>query len=322
MRSCHNAATEFLRQYWSALLPLPAGSLGGSTPNTVPKGKEARDPVKAEKMANYLRSTEKKIEAVVRTAQQSGVDPARVKAVSALVDVLCDTDHIGTSTHSGCGECGAVTRIYPSRCALVMGSDVVPFSHAHRPCVEGLQCVRHKIASWRCRSDRKAPVKLYPVYFWQEATAGVGWRSKRIQRLLACAEESMDWQSMWLSMNVPEVIVSETRGVLQWHPVQTLKLISSDTAFKGWSRGPHTIRANREANVESDQTLLLLHVISSPFPTTHSPTDHCTGSIIQHAYLDHSTDPPPSNCHCEFGPRLTLGSFWLRAHRHPRRFCM
>ena len=145
MRSCHNAATEFLRQYWSALLPLPAGSLGGSTPNTVPKGKEARDPVKAEKMANYLRSTEKKIEAVVRTAQQSGVDPARVQAVSPLVDVLCDTDHIGISTHSGCGECGAVTRIYPSRGALVMRSHVVRFRYAH-PCVEARQCVRHLIA--------------------------------------------------------------------------------------------------------------------------------------------------------------------------------
>ena len=97
----------------------------------MPKGKEARDPVKAGKMANYLRSTEKKIEAVVRTAQQSGVDPARVKAVSPLVDILCDTDRIGISTNSGCGKCGAVTRIHPSRCAFVMRSHVVRSRYAH-----------------------------------------------------------------------------------------------------------------------------------------------------------------------------------------------
>lgn len=84
MRSCHTAATEFLRQYWAALLPLPAGALGGG-PNTVPKNKDARDPVKATKMANYLRSTEKKIEAVVHTAALTGQDAERVKAVSSDV---------------------------------------------------------------------------------------------------------------------------------------------------------------------------------------------------------------------------------------------
>jgi len=85
MRSCHNAATEFLRQYWSALLPLPAGALGGG-PTAIPKNKEARDPAKAAKMANYLRSTEKKVEAVVHTATIEGINPERIRAVSVCME--------------------------------------------------------------------------------------------------------------------------------------------------------------------------------------------------------------------------------------------
>lgn len=73
MRSCHNAATEFLRQYWSAILPTSAGVLGST-----PAIKTAR----AGKMAQYLMSTEGKVNAVVRTATIAGVDPARVRAVS------------------------------------------------------------------------------------------------------------------------------------------------------------------------------------------------------------------------------------------------
>lgn len=77
MRSCHNAATEFLRQYWSAVLPTPAGALGAGTPSTSPAVKAAR----AAKMAGYLRSTESKVNAVISTAILAGVDPARIRKV-------------------------------------------------------------------------------------------------------------------------------------------------------------------------------------------------------------------------------------------------
>ncbi|KAK1924060.1 TFIIH p62 subunit, N-terminal domain-containing protein [Papiliotrema laurentii] len=83
MRSCHNAATEFLRQYWSALLPLPAGALGSGGPAVIPKNKEARDPTKAAKMAKYLAMTERKMDAVVQTAVIAGIDAARVRAALA-----------------------------------------------------------------------------------------------------------------------------------------------------------------------------------------------------------------------------------------------
>ena len=73
MRSCHNAATEFLRQYWSAVLPTSAGTLG---PSTI-----AAKNAKAEKMAGYLRLTEGKVNAVINTATIVGVDPERIRAV-------------------------------------------------------------------------------------------------------------------------------------------------------------------------------------------------------------------------------------------------
>ena len=74
MTSCHNAANEFLRQYWSAVLPAQAGTLG--TSNVVTKA------AKAGKMAGYLRGMEGKINAVIHTAVVGGIDPARVRAVS------------------------------------------------------------------------------------------------------------------------------------------------------------------------------------------------------------------------------------------------
>ncbi|WVQ85967.1 hypothetical protein IAT38_008135 [Cryptococcus sp. DSM 104549] len=71
VRSCHNAATEFLRQYWSAILPPQAGTLGG--------GNAAAREAKAVKMAGYLRNTGAKVEAIVQTAQIAGFDPERVR---------------------------------------------------------------------------------------------------------------------------------------------------------------------------------------------------------------------------------------------------
>lgn len=79
MRSCHNAATEFLRQYWSAVLPAPAGALGAGNASSSTGAKAA----KAAKMAGYLRGTAGKVEAVVHIATEAGVDPGRIRAVSS-----------------------------------------------------------------------------------------------------------------------------------------------------------------------------------------------------------------------------------------------
>lgn len=78
MKSCHNAATEFLRQYWSAVLPTSSAALGAGTAATNAATKSA----KAAKMAQYLSLTEGKVIAVVHTATIERIDPARVRAVS------------------------------------------------------------------------------------------------------------------------------------------------------------------------------------------------------------------------------------------------
>ena len=82
MRSCHNAATEFLRQYWSAVLPTPAGALGAGTASTSAELKAA----KADKMVHYLMSTAAKVNAIVHTATISHVDPDRIRAVRSISD--------------------------------------------------------------------------------------------------------------------------------------------------------------------------------------------------------------------------------------------
>ena len=78
MRTCHNAATEFLRQYWSAVLPTSPAALGAGTPGQSESAKAA----KAERMANYLKGMEGKLEAVVQLGVAVGVDPGRIRAVS------------------------------------------------------------------------------------------------------------------------------------------------------------------------------------------------------------------------------------------------
>lgn len=76
MRSCHNAAAEFLRQYWAAILPPAAGTLATNQPPAVRAARAA-------KMARYLEGTEGKVNAIVTTAEIVKVDPDRVRAAMA-----------------------------------------------------------------------------------------------------------------------------------------------------------------------------------------------------------------------------------------------
>nr|XP_018262956.1 transcription initiation factor TFIIH subunit 1 [Kwoniella dejecticola CBS 10117]OBR85114.1 transcription initiation factor TFIIH subunit 1 [Kwoniella dejecticola CBS 10117] len=74
MRSCHNAATEFLRQYWSAILP--SQSQSGTLGHSSVQAKEN----KAIKMAGYLKLTENKVKAIIETSVIMGFDPERAMA--------------------------------------------------------------------------------------------------------------------------------------------------------------------------------------------------------------------------------------------------
>ena len=80
MTTCHTAANEFLRQFWSAICPPPPESqrlLAVATP--------AQRKAKATKMAGYLAKTREKVDALIRAAQAEGVDPKRVEVVSDLI---------------------------------------------------------------------------------------------------------------------------------------------------------------------------------------------------------------------------------------------
>lgn len=81
--TCHNAACEFLRQFWSAVLPTPQGTLGGAQ---TPEQKAA----KAKKMAAFLAGTQKKVESVVASAVNAGMkEPSRVRdALAPTLDAV------------------------------------------------------------------------------------------------------------------------------------------------------------------------------------------------------------------------------------------
>ncbi|KAF7792342.1 hypothetical protein EIP86_003378 [Pleurotus ostreatoroseus] len=79
MTTCQTAANEFLRQFWLTIYPLPADAqlAAAATP--------AQKAAKAAKMIGYLERTHEKVDALVHTARQNGVDPARVQTVSLFV---------------------------------------------------------------------------------------------------------------------------------------------------------------------------------------------------------------------------------------------
>ena len=76
MSTCQVAANEFLRQFWLATYPpaVEAQTVSSATP--------AQRAAKAAKMIGYISKTEEKVQALVETAQQHGIDPLRVHNVS------------------------------------------------------------------------------------------------------------------------------------------------------------------------------------------------------------------------------------------------
>lgn len=77
MTSCQTAANEFLRQYWSAVLPPAADG-----PPTTAVSTPAQRATKAAKMIGYLGNTQAKVDAIVNFAQQHGMDAGRISTVS------------------------------------------------------------------------------------------------------------------------------------------------------------------------------------------------------------------------------------------------
>ncbi|KAJ7594301.1 hypothetical protein C8J56DRAFT_1044056 [Mycena floridula] len=84
MTSCHTAASEFLRQFWSATYPpiLDTQNLAVSTP--------AQRATKAAKMIGYLSKTQEKVDALLQAASQRGLDPTKIE--TAMQPVLNAVD--------------------------------------------------------------------------------------------------------------------------------------------------------------------------------------------------------------------------------------
>ncbi|KAK0485803.1 hypothetical protein IW261DRAFT_1548835 [Armillaria novae-zelandiae] len=82
MTSCQTAANEFLRQFWSATYPSGYDLSAAVTP--------AQKAAKATKMIGYLSKTHEKVEALVRAAQQQGLDANRIEI--AMKPVLTAVD--------------------------------------------------------------------------------------------------------------------------------------------------------------------------------------------------------------------------------------
>ena len=76
MTSCQSAANEFLRQFWSAVLPAKAFDITVAA-HATPAQKAAR----AQKMIGYLERTEERVRGVLSEAQSANVDPQRVRFV-------------------------------------------------------------------------------------------------------------------------------------------------------------------------------------------------------------------------------------------------
>ncbi|KAJ3550103.1 hypothetical protein NM688_g5109 [Phlebia brevispora] len=83
MTTCQTAANEFLRQFWLTIYPPPADAQLALATSAAQKA------AKAAKMIGYLERTHEKVDALVHTARQNNVDPARVQtAMKPMLDAV------------------------------------------------------------------------------------------------------------------------------------------------------------------------------------------------------------------------------------------
>jgi transcription initiation factor TFIIH subunit 1 len=92
IKSCQTAANEFLRHFWLSACPPTADG-----PTTLTLSTPAQRATKAAKMVEFLAKTYEKVEGLKLTAQQQGIDPARVQVVSSgslsfVVRGICFSD--------------------------------------------------------------------------------------------------------------------------------------------------------------------------------------------------------------------------------------
>lgn len=84
MTTCQTAANEFLRQFWTAIYPPPMELQSLATATAVQRT------AKAAKMIGYISKIHEKVEALIRTAHQHGIDATRVE--TAMKPILTGVD--------------------------------------------------------------------------------------------------------------------------------------------------------------------------------------------------------------------------------------
>jgi transcription initiation factor TFIIH subunit 1 len=82
MVSCQAAANEFLRHFWTSVLPPRPGDISAAAMAT-----PAQRAAKAQRMMTYMEKTAERVAVVVQKAKQQKVDAARVQQVRSLVSV-------------------------------------------------------------------------------------------------------------------------------------------------------------------------------------------------------------------------------------------
>jgi transcription initiation factor TFIIH subunit 1 len=90
MTTCQTAANEFLRQFWTTIYPPPVEV------QTLAVFTAAQRTAKAARMIGYISKTHEKVDALIRTAQQHGLDASRVEIVSLSILCRIKTDHYHT----------------------------------------------------------------------------------------------------------------------------------------------------------------------------------------------------------------------------------
>lgn len=101
MTTCQTAANEFLRQFWSSVYP-PSTEL-----QTVGLASPAQKATKAAKMISYITKTQEKVEALIQTARNEGVDTVPIETVRGVFprpSTINSSACIGYETHSECSQ--------------------------------------------------------------------------------------------------------------------------------------------------------------------------------------------------------------------------
>lgn len=120
LTSCHSSSNEFLRHFWSAVLPPRPEDISAAAMAT-PEQRAA----KAQRMIGYLQKTDERVKDVVRKASSEGVDVKKVEMVSVVLSRPFSDIHELTKNYLHLRHC--------DRCRMQSPKPSHTSSRGHRP---------------------------------------------------------------------------------------------------------------------------------------------------------------------------------------------